>query len=425
MSRWQNHDRGGAPGQLRQSTTDPKRWQLRVSQGYDPLTRKRRKDYTETFYGGKKQAEARLNELVLLNYQKQLKPRSNMTLEQLADAWLEAKDPTHATSRTRTGYRKSFDNHILPSLGKAKVTDLEYSDIETLYQAMREGTLPPSTEEGKGWRGGKLSVATIRQAHAALRQALRHAVREKVIRDNPADLVELPRPDGQPVQAVDADQDGTQQRHLKPGELVRFLEACHSSYYGIFYRLLAETGLRPGEACALTWPDVDLNEGTIRVNKAVTKGANGERVVRVPKTTRSRRVVYAPPALLEALRRHHGEQQSLNLDESGHVFVTPDGNPLAPWRHNRRDLKRVLVAAGVKPKGFGLYNLRHTFASTLNESGADFRATSDLMGHATVKMTQDAYTHTDADARRAAALKRAKFVEAEAKRQEAEASMSN
>lgn len=107
------------------------------------------------------------------------------------------------------------------------------------------------------------------------------------------------------------------------------------------------------------------------------------------------------------------------------MFVTPDGNPLAPWRHNRRDLKRVLVAAGVKPEGFGLYNLRHTFASTLNASGANFRATSDLMGHATVKITQDTYTHTDADAQRAAALQRARFVEAEAKRQKREASMSN
>ncbi len=410
MSRWKRIDRGGQPGQLLRHAVDPNRFLIRVGLGVDPRTQTRR-EYSEVFYGGKKQADARISELLREKYQNRLQKRSDMTVSELADQWLEAK--VKISARTLTGYRNSLNTYVLPTLGNMKIRDVTLSDVQGLYNAMSAGTLPPSADEKTGWRGGKLSPATIRQTHAAVNQAFVYAVRNDYISRNPAEHAELPT------------RDTTERRALTTAELVRFIEATGTSYYGILYRFLAETGVRPGEACAITWPDVNLEDGTIKISKAVTKGPAGERVVSLPKTRSSNRLVFAPPGLLEALRAHHNQQQSLRLDASGHVFVNMDGKPLAPWRLNRRDLPRVLTIAGINPEGVSLYNLRHTFATSLLTSSVGDKVASDLMGHADVKITKNTYQHTDVDMQRAAALQRAAHLEAEAMRLRKEASMSN
>lgn len=396
--RWITIDRGGAPGQLKQCTRDPKRWLLRVSLGRDPRTGKRL-SRDEIYYGGKKGAEARLNELLQLKYQDRLQQKSNLTIREVAEQWLEVKTRT-VTPRTLAWYEGTLANYLLPTLGHIRVADLTLETIDDLYSELIDGNPEvASAYDGSGWSGQPLSARTIRIAHNHLSQVMDFAVKRGWIMRNPTEHATLP------------ENTRTKKRRLTIQEHTRFIDACGSSFYGTFYRLMLETGVRPGEACALTWDDVNLQDGTINIDKAMTKGANGERVIGTPKTEGSVRTVFAP-RLVGLLRAHQEQQIRNNLHSSGHVFTNMEGGALAPWTFNKRDLRRTLEAAGIDPKGISLYSFRHTFLTLTVNSDMQTKVASQLAGHTNLETT-NIYLDPDVEVRREAALKHAAYLDAQ------------
>jgi integrase len=380
MSAYIKVDRGNGPraGQLLRHRDDPKRWQVKVFLFRDERGGKRYR--TEVVYGGRRAAEAKLLELLQAKSTGGLKPRAHMTLRDLVRDWAAHK-AREVAPRTLAGYRDALERYVLPSLGHRKIGDLHLREIDALYGLMLAGQLPKA-DGSTGVTDRRLGARTVRLTHAALSQALSQAVAWGLLTVNPAAGVTLPssKPKEKSV--------------LTAVQRVAFLQAAEGSVYRTFYRLLIDTGLRPGEACALRWTDVDFTRETITVQRTVTRGADGDAVLAEPKTAKSRRTIPMLGGLRDELLRHLDWQGDRNLDATGYVFTNTEGRPLRPWTFSTRDLDRVLKVAGIV-QPVTLYSLRHTFATLHVAAGTPIKVVSDVLGHSSIQQTANTYMHGD------------------------------
>ena len=355
-----------------------KRWQVKAFIGRDAKGRKRYR--SRVLHGGRRDAEAALLEMLQQKSAGSLTPRSTMTLADLAKEWAKHK-ARDVAPRTLAQYVYTLERYVLPSLGHKKLADLMLHDIDHLYGRMLAGEIPDPNDD-RATIGRGLSAGTVSLTHRAFSQAPSQAVRWNWIQVNPASEASLPK--HRPKEKLT----------LSAAERARWIAACRHSFYGCFYHLLVDTGLRPGEACALRWDDVYFERGVIVVRRAVTRDAAGEPSVSDPKTPRSRRVVPILRDLGAELLRHQAWQRELDLDAGGLLFTNQEGRMLRPWTFSTRDLQRTLRGAGIT-KRLTLYSLRHTFATLHVEAGTSLKRVADLLGHSTIQQTADTYMHAD------------------------------
>lgn len=371
---------GSRAGQLLQHRDDPSRWQVRVYLGR--LGNGRKRYHSEIVQGRKRDAEARLIELLQNKNQGKLTPRSTATVADLAREWLAHK--AHDVSpRTLKGYEYAFNLYILPTLGRRRLSDLTLREIDALYTSMRNGTLPKPDKDEGGWKGEPLSARTVQIAHTALNQALKQAVRWNMLSHNPA------------AEASAKSGRSKAKRALSVAERAELISASSEAYYRVFFRLLMDTGMRPGEACALTWKDLDFQNGRITIKRTITRDEDGNAVTAPPKTDGSRRTI-PMFGLQDELLEHYRWQVERNLDEAGYVFTNQDGSVVKPWAFNNRELQRVVKAAGITGS-ITLYTFRHTFATLHLASGTPIKVVSAWLGHSTIQQTANTYMHVSAD----------------------------
>jgi len=283
--------------------------------------------------------------------------------------------------RTLRGYEDVLRRYVLPSLGHREIADLHLREIDRLYGLMLAGQLPKAHEDDEK-PPAALSPRSVRLAHTALSQALSQAVSWGLLTVNPTTGATIPT--GKPKE----------KNVLTASERARFLQVAEASDYRVFYRTLIDTGLRPGEACALLWTDVDFSRETISVQRTMTRGADGEAVLDKPKTAKSRRTVPMLGGLRDELLRHRDWQRERNRDATDYVFTNTERRPLRPWTFSTRDFERVLAAAGVT-RSVTLYSLRHSFATLHVAAGTPLKVVSDLLGHANIQQTANTYMHGD------------------------------
>ena len=159
--------------------------------------------------------------------------------------------------------------------------------------------------------------------------------------------------------------------------------------------LLANTGLRRGEALALRWADVDFEKEVLRVRGTLAR-VDGQLVVTAPKTAKSKRTIRLSPAAARILRALKASQTAERLKagsqwvQTGYVFTTETGRPCDP-RHALRALKVASDRAGLP--GIGLHTLRHSAASVMISNGVPLKVVSEILGHASISVTGDIYGH--------------------------------
>ena len=188
-------------------------------------------------------------------------------------------------------------------------------------------------------------------------------------------------------------------------ELGCFLESVDEDRLRAAFYLLATTGMRRGEVLGLRWDDVDLDSGYLSVEQTITT-VSDELIMGPVKTARSRRRIALDPATVAALRRHRALQAEERLAagelwvDGNLVFRSADGEPLHPDRFTRR-FQRLVSDVGL-PALRGPHNLRHTWATLALQSGIHPKVVSERLGHATIAVTLDTYSHVvpslDADA---------------------------
>lgn len=279
---------------------------------------------------------------------------------------------------TRENYATIARTHLVPTLGHLRLDRLAPSDVDHLLAAKR----------AQG-----LSDSTVRLIYTVLRRALDYAVRDGLVRRNVAAAIDRPTVAHREA-AV-----------LSPAQAQALLEAARGQRLYALYAVAMAAGLRRGEALALRWSDVDLDAGTLRVSRTLSRTAAGL-VFTEPKTARSRRTIPLPPALVEELRAHRTRQLAERLAAGSlwrdHDLVFPSltGTPLDP-RNALRALTATAARAGLD--GIGLHTLRHTCASLLLAQDVHPRVVMETLGHSGIAITMDVYSHVMPQQQREAA----------------------
>jgi len=306
----------------------------------------------------------------------------SLTLGDYLDTWLEGKH--NLRPKTIAGYRDAIDLYLRPGLGHIRLLELRAHHLDRFYVSIHIGR-----------RGRPLSPSSIRRVHAALRSALNTAVRRRLIPYNPALHVELAPENPKRPTPWTAEQCRAFLRHISQDRL------------RAVYHLLIGTGMRRGEAIGLRWLDVDLDGGELTVVQQITE-VRGKSVLGKPKTRRGRRVMAIDDGMVAALRSHHSRQlaESSNWATSSApaelVFTREDGSAVRP-EYATRHFQALTRAAGLPQ--IRLHDLRHTNASIALDAGIAMKVVSDRLGHSTIGVTADLYTHVVPRVAREAAQK--------------------
>jgi integrase len=329
----------------------------------------KRKYHRETVKGTKKDAQKRLNEILRERDQGTFTEPSKVTLDEYLDQWLEGAVRPRASRRTADGYAALMERYVRKPLGLKRLDRLQPLDIQKVYAGMLQ-------------RG--LSGRTVRHVHSALHNALRQAVRWRMLSHNPAELVDLPKAQH------------TERRVLSPEEAQGFLRACQEMRHGLIFEFALLTGMRPEEYLALKWGDLDFGRGTAQVRRALVRH-KGSWSFEEPKTKKSRRTITLPAPLLEKLKAHRRVQNEWGLKVGGEwqahdlVFCSEWGTPLTVPNLTYRYFRPILEKAGL-PR-IRLYDLRHSCATLLLIAEENPKVVSERLGHSTVVLTLDTYSH--------------------------------
>ena len=294
----------------------------------------------------------------------------NVTVAQYLARWLS--DSVRGTVRVSTFERHEqiIRTHLAPAFGRMKLKTLTPAHVRSLHREKLEEGLAP---------------ATVRKIHSTLHKALSQAVADGLIPRNAAD-VKAPRP------APD------EMHPLSEAEARTFLETVRETgdRFEALYVLAITTGLRRGELLGLRWDDADLDRGTLRVGRALVR-EGGRQVLGETKNRRGRRQVNLTPRTVAALKAHRKRQleQRVKLaslyEDHGLIFSSEHGTPLNPENLVKRSFKPLLNKAGLPEIRF--HDLRHTCATLLLGRGVHPKIVQELLGHATIAMTLDTYSH--------------------------------
>ena len=351
-------------------------WQLTFDAPRGPDGRRNQR--YETVQGTKRQAEARLTQILeSLRRGHYLEP-TNLTVGEFLDQFLVDYAEMNCRPRTVQGYRDIIRVHLKPSLGYVPLARLSAQDIQRYY-ALKV-------------RGG-LSAQTVKHHHTLLHRALEIAITWELLERNPSDRIVSPTPGPSPAKALGLE------------EVRRLLVTSQPTAYHLPVHLAIYAGLRRGEILGLRWEDVDIDARTLSIRRTLVYTPGRGCFYGEPKSRGSNRTLHVPQVTAVLLRSNRDRMQveyenrrlACGLDQ---VCAFPDGRMMKPdaLSHAFQNLVRQ---CGLGKTRF--HDLRHTHASLLLGDGAQMNVVQSRMGHESIMTTVDIYGHVLADADMAAA----------------------
>jgi integrase len=232
--------------------------------------------------------------------------------------------------------------------------------------------------------------------HRVLSEALSHAVKWGLVARNIAQAADPPSPRRKEMAVLDK------------GSIYKLLEAAQGTRYYSMIHLALYTGLRRSEFLGLRWRDIDLDMATLSVVQVIHKLRDRRVIFQEPKSAKGRRLVALSPAAVLTLKGHRERQEAdlalvgASIRDDALVFSRLDGSPYLPDTVSHAFTK-ITHRAGLK--GIRLHDLRHAHASLMLRQGVHPKIVQERLGHSTIAVTLDTYSHVTAGLQEAAALK--------------------
>ena len=321
----------------------------------------------------RRDAERMRNELAHQLDQGTFVEPSKTSLAEYLGKWLETSVRPTTTAKTHQVYSDIVHKNLVPAIGHIRLDKLQPLDIQNYYNKQ----LATGGRKGTG-----LSGQSVLHHHRVLKKALRQAVRWRMLTHNPADDVDAPRAEHRVVQTLD--RDGVQ----------KLLSVVEGTELYIPTLIAVNTGMRRGEILALKWSEVDLERKTIVVKRSLEQ-VGGTLSFKDPKSKRGRRTIAISNELARALRIHFKEQarRRLQMGPAWEINNLVVPGPLgAPWKIDSFSSR---FSGCMKRAGIGItfHGLRHTHATLLLLEEVNPKVVSERLGHATVSITLDTYSH--------------------------------
>lgn len=309
----------------------------------------------------------------------------DMTVEQWIDEWLPNYVKPRIRARTYEKYVSSFNNYILPQLKSIKLKDLTASNLQKHFNSL---LINGRIKDGKG-----LSTSTVRAARRYFSMCMDDAVREGLVVRNVVKLTKSPKLLRREIVVLTRKQ---------VSDLIKAAKQIDHNFMRVMMpeilSFTVHTGLRQGEVFGLKWEDVDFQNSCIFVKRSLAHVIGQGAVFQEPKTKNSRRRVLLLPEDIKNLRKYQ-EWQKHYADELGDkfswhnlVFTSPFGEPISPTNFSRRYFKPLLEKCHIQ-KDFTFHGLRHTHATLLLQQGVNPKIVQERLGHSSVKVTMDTYSH--------------------------------
>ncbi len=345
------------------------RWSATITVGHSSAGKRLRK----TVYGPtKRDVTEQLTRLQNQKLDGQLIAREKLTVADLCNRWLDHWTQ-NLTETSRKRYRDIVERFIKPRIGNVGLSKLRPAHVR--------GLLDQLAAEGLGDRQRQYVFATIRRA-------LNLAVRLELAARNVCEAVDSPKVTRRDI------------RPLTPHEADALLRHVAGTRWEAYFTLALSTGLRQGELFALVWDDIDLERGVLSVRHSVEE-IDGRLIVKEPKSASGRRAVRLDPTDVHLLREHRRI-----LADEGHgfgqlVFCDSQGGILRRSNVQRNVWNPIRVALGLQ--GVRFHDLRHSSASVMLRAGIHPKIVQERLGHSTIKLTMDTYSHLLPDAQNEAA----------------------
>jgi len=349
------------------------RWCGQITVGTNPQTGR---PIRKTFYGDKRKDVARkMTKLKQKLFEGSYIKQSEIKLGDWLTRWNEGRKSQLAYNTYRA-YKVWIEKHIKPKLGEVKLRELKARQIQDLLNKKLDG------ESGKDNKG--LSVNSVKHIYATIHTALNQAVKEQLINRNVADSVKPPKK-----------QEEKKLQTWTKEEVKKFLAQAKDHKYYIIYFLAVNTGMRRGELLGLKWEDIDFNKNKIKVKRQVQRTDKGL-IFKKPKSKAGYRIIPITKNIMKELKRQKIRQseKKLGLGENFNalnlVCSNIVGNPVEPTKIYKY-YKEISREAGLPEIRF--HDLRHTFASLFLETGGNIKTLQQILGHSSISVTMDTYSH--------------------------------
>ena len=325
----------------------------------------------KSFYGKtRKEVQDKLKAALHEQQQGTLVTARQQTVKQFLEGWLENTCRPIVRPLTYLQYRSVIKVHLMPILGHVSLQKLTPEMVRGLYRRrLDEGYKP----------------RTIGSMRGVLHRALEDAVKDGLVARNVASLAKAPRIERRDMQQV-----------LTVEEAKKLLDVARDASLDVLLLVALTAGMRRGELLALQWSDVDFGNGTLFVHRTVARVTGRGLVVGEPKSKSGRRRIVLPLVAVDALKEHRVRQQEMKLaagsdwQDGDIVFCRKNGTFFEPNTMGEK-LDRLLVQAGFPHMRF--HDLRHSAATILLAAGVHPKIVQERLGHSSVAITLDVYSH--------------------------------
>ena len=341
------------------------RWEGRIRQN---TTLEGEKKYRSVY--GNSYGEVRQKMILLSAEQGEGRQKCPLTVRQVVDLWIKDKKDGWKPS-TYSCYRQLIERHIYKGAGSLRADTFTNTEFAKFLEGIKKGN-----------DGSKISPSYARNIGSVIRQAFNYAAREYHYN---LPVLEEPKK-GKAEKRLEIPPDGAMDK-LKKYLLAHTEDATCTGILIAYY-----TGIRIGELCALTWGDIDFEEGLLRINKNMQRikdyrqdrTSTTQVMVQSPKTAYSLRSIPLPDVLLRILKENRKSEEKYLIEGKKKNW--------AETRTLQYRFAAILKACGVEH--FKFHMLRHYFASLCMRQGFDLKSLSEILGHANTQITMNLYVHS-------------------------------